>query len=213
MNIVLLGSTGFVGSALLAEALSREHTVTAIVRNAQKLEKRDRLVVKTGDIYNSTALASLIAGNEALISAFNPGWQDPHLHEDQVRGTTSILTAVRLAAISRVLWVGGAGGLKNSQGVRLLDTEGFPTKIKPGSLATADALEQLRKEPTLAWSYLAPSADMHTGGRTGHFRLGDDTLLVDSGGRSSISVQVYAVAMIDELEYPAHLRQRFTVGY
>jgi len=213
MNIVLLGPTGFVGSALLSEALKRDHTVAAIVRNAQKLEKRDRLIVKTGDIYNFTALASLIAGNEALISAFNPGWQDPNLYDDQVRGTTSIIAAVKLAAISRLLWVGGAGGLKNSQGVRLLDTETFPAKIKPGSLATAEALEQLRKEPTLQWSYLAPSADMHTGDRTGQFRLGHETLLVDSSGHSSISVQDYAVAMIDELEHPAHVRQRFTVGY
>ena len=74
-------------------------------------------------------------------------------------------------------------------------------------------LDQLRKEPELEWSYLSPSAELKAGQRTGKFRLGNDQLLVDSAGKSEISVQDYAVAMIDELERPAHVRQRFTVGY
>jgi uncharacterized protein len=113
----------------------------------------------------------------------------------------------------RVLWVGGAGGLETSPGVRVVDAPAFPAAIKPGSLATAEALEQLRKESTLEWSYLAPSANLHPGIRTGKFRLGADKLLVDAAGKSSISVQDFAAAMIDELERPAHIRQRFTVGY
>ncbi len=213
MKIALLGATGFVGSAILKEALERGHSVTAIVRDTDKLEKNAQLIAKAGDIYDSTALASLIAGNAALISAFNPGWKDPNLYDDQVRGTTSIIAAVKKAKIVRVLWVGGAGGLETSPGVRVVDAPAFPAAIKPGSLATAEALEQLRKEPTLEWSYLAPSANMHPGKRTGKFRLGADKLLVDAAGKSSISVQDFAAAMIDELEQPAHIRQRFTVGY
>ena len=206
MKIALLGATGFVGSALLKEALDRGHSVTAIVRHPEKLEKRDRLVTKAGDVYDAALLA-------ALISAFNPGWKNPDLYNDQVRGTTSIIAAIKKAGIRRVLWVGGAGGLEVKPGVRVVDGPGFPGWIRPGSLATIDALERLRKEPQLEWSYLAPSANMQPGQRTGKFRLECDRLLLDASGQSSISVEDYAVAMINELEHPAHIRQRFTVGY
>lgn len=213
MNIVLLGATGFVGSALLKEALDRGHTVTAIARDAGKLQQRERLTAKAGDIHDANALATLIAGHDALISAFNPGWKNPQLYDEQVRGTTAIIVAVKKAGIKRVLWVGGAGGQQVSPGVRVVDTPDFPDWVKPGSLATINALEQLRQEPSLEWSFLAPSAEMQPGKRTGKFRLGSDQLLVDASGKSHVSVQDYAVAMIDELERPAHLRERFTVGY
>jgi hypothetical protein len=213
MKIALLGATGFVGSALLKEALDRSHTVTAIVRVSGKLEEREGLTVKVGDVYDTTSLAKLIRGNDAVISAFNPGWKDPNLYDDQVRGTVSIIAAIKDAGIKRVLWVGGAGGLEVKPGVRVIDSPDMPLWVKPGSLATMNALDQLRKEPELEWSYLSPSAEMKSGVRTGKFRLGKDQLLVDASGRSTISVQDYAVAMIDELESPAHLRQRFTVGY
>ncbi len=213
MNIALLGATGFVGSALLNEALDRGHTVSAIVRHPEKLEPRDRLVVKEGDVYDSALLANLIQGQDAVISAFNPGWKDPNLYDDQVRGTASIIAAIKKAGIKRVLWVGGAGGLEVKSGVRVIDSPDLPDWVRPGSLATMEALEELRKEPELEWSFLAPSAQLEPGIRTGKFRLGTDQLLVDSNGQSRISVQDYAVAMVDELEHPKHIRQRFTVGY
>jgi putative NADH-flavin reductase len=213
MKIALLGATGFVGSALLSEALGRGHEVTAIVRHPEKLEKHVRLAAKEGDVYDADRLATLIRGHDALISAFNPGWKNPNLYDEQVRGTASIIAALKKAGITRVLWVGGAGGQEVKTGVRVVDDPGFPDWIRPGSLATIDALAQLRKEPALEWSFLAPSAEMKPGQRTGKFRLGGDRLLVDANGDSRISVQDYAVAMIDELEKPAHVRRRFTVGY
>jgi putative NADH-flavin reductase len=213
MNIVLLGATGFVGSALLNEALRRGHEVTAIVRHPEKLASQEGLVAEAGDVYDPDHLATLIRGHDAIISAFNPGWKNPNLYDDQVRGTESIIAAVKKAGITRVLWVGGAGGLEVKPGVRVIDGPDLPDWVKPGSLATIDALEQLRKEPELDWSFLAPSAELKTGERTGKFRLGGEQLLVDANGESKISVQDYAVAMIDELERPAHIRQRFTVGY
>lgn len=130
-----------------------------------------------------------------------------------MRGTSSIIEAIKQAGLKRVLWVGGAGGLEVKPGVRVVDDPDFPPAIRPGSLATINALEQLKKEPELDWSYLAPSANMKSGQRTGHFRLGVDQLLTDANGQSHISVQDFAVAMIDELERPAHIRRRFTVGY
>jgi putative NADH-flavin reductase len=213
MKVVLLGATGFVGSALLKEALDRGHKVTAIVRDPEKLEHRDGLIPRKGDVYDTASLAGLIEGNDALISAFNPGWKDPNLYDDQVRGTKSIIAAAKEAGIKRVLWAGGAGGLEVKPGVRVVDDPALPDWVRPGSLATIDALDQLRKEPDLEWTFLAPSAEMKPGERTGKFRLGEDHLLVDSAGHSRISVQDFAVAMIDELERPRHLRQRFTAGY
>jgi uncharacterized protein len=213
MKVALIGATGFVGSALLKEALNRGHIVTAIVRHPERLEKREGLTVKAGDVYDTTSLATLIQGNDAIISAFNPGWKNPNLYDDQVRGTASIIAAINKAGIKRVLWVGGAGGLEVKPGVRVVDSPDLPSWVRPGSLATIDALDQLRKEPELEWSYLSPSAELKPGQRTGKFRLGDDQLLVDATGQSKVSVQDYAVAMIDELERPAHVRRRFTVGY
>jgi putative NADH-flavin reductase len=213
MTITLLGATGFVGSAILKEALDRGHAITAIVRDPAKVTQHDRLAVKVGDIYDAHGLAALIKGNEAVISAFNPGLKDPNLYDDQVRGTSTIIAAFKEAAVRRVLWVGGAGGLEDGSGKRLVDGVNFPKAIKAGSLATINALEQLQAEPELDWSYLSPSAEMKPGLRTGKFRLGKERLLVDSNGKSSISVQDFAMAMIDELENPAHIRQRFTVGY
>jgi len=213
MKIALLGATGFVGSAVLTEALDRRHTVTAIVRHPEKLAQRTGLVGKAVDVYNTDALATAIQGHDAIISAFNPGWKDPNLYHDQVKGTASILAAIQKTGIKRVLWVGGAGGLEVKPGIRVIDNPDMPEWGKPGSLATIDALVQLRKEQDLDWTYLAPSATLISGERTGKYRIGRDQLLVDRDGHSKISVQDYAVAMIDELEHPAHLRQRFTVGY
>jgi uncharacterized protein len=111
MKVAILGATGFVGSALLKEALDRGHTVTAIERQTDKLEKHEGLTAKVSDVYETASFAAAIRGNDAVISAFNPGWKDPNLYDDQVRGTTSIIAAIKDAGIKRVLWVGGAGGL------------------------------------------------------------------------------------------------------
>lgn len=213
MRVALIGATGFVGSALLREALNRGHEVTAIVRHPDKLEPRERLVANGVDVNDTDRLAASIRGRDALISAFNPGWKNPNLYDDQVRGTASIIAAVKKAVVPRVLWVGGAGGLEAESGMRLVDDPKFPDWVRPGSLATIDALEKLRREPELDWTFLSPAAEMRPGARTGKFRLGGGRLLVDADGYSRISVEDFAVAMIDELEKPAHSRHRFTVAY
>ena len=213
MKIALIGATGFVGSAILKEALDRGHEVTAIVRHPEKLPAHAKLHAKKGDVYNAEEVSRLVAGHDAVISAFNPGWKNPNLYEDQVRGTTAIIAAVKRAGVKRVLWVGGAGGLEIKPGAQSVDTPEFPKDWKQGSLATREALNLLRKESSLDWSYLSPSADLSPGQRTGKFRLGKDQLLTDANGKSHISTQDYAMAMIDEVEQPKHIRHRFTVGY
>ena len=213
MKIALIGATGFVGSAILKEALDRGHEVTAIVRHPEKLQPHAKLHPQKGDIYREDEVARLVAGHDAVISAFNPGWSDPDIYNHQVKGTEAIIKGVKKAGVKRVLWVGGAGGLEIKSGVQSVDTPEFPKDWKQGSLATREALNLLRKESSLDWSYLSPSADLSPGQRTGKFRLGKDQLLTDANGKSHISTQDYAMAMIDEAVTPTHIRQRFTVGY
>jgi hypothetical protein len=213
MKIALIGATGFVGSAILQEALQRGHEVTAVVRHPEKLAPHARLRPQKGDVYNADDVARLVEGHEAVISAFNPGWGNPDIYNLQVKGTQAIINGLKKAGIKRLLFVGGAGSLEVKPGVQAVDLPGFPAEYKQGALATREALNMLRKESGLDWSFLSPSADLAPGQRTGKFRLGTDQMLSDANGKSRISTQDYAVAMIDEVEKPKHIRQRFTVGY
>ena len=213
MKVVITATTGYVYSAILKEALDRGHEVTAIVRHPEKLQAHPKLRPQKGDVYNADEVARLVAGHDAVISAFNPGWTNPDLYNQQVKGTETIIKGVKKAGVKRVLWVGGAGGLEVKPGVQSVDLPQFPAEYKQGALATREAFNMLRTEPSLEWSFLSPSADLSPGQRTGKFRLGTDQLLKDADGKSRISVEDYAVAMIDEVEKPAHVRKRFTVGY
>jgi len=213
MKIALIGATGFVGSAIVKEALDRGHEVTAIVRHPEKLQSHPKLHPQKGDAYNADEVARLVAGHDAVISAFNPGWTNPDIYNQQVKGTRAIIDGVKKLGVKRLLFVGGAGSLEVKPGVQSVDTPEFPKEWKQGSLATREALSLLCKESGLDWSFLSPSADLSPGQRTGKFRLGKDQLLVDANGQSRISVEDYAMAMINEVERPAHIRQRFTVGY
>jgi putative NADH-flavin reductase len=213
MKIALIGATGFVGSAILQEALNRGHEVTAIVRHPEKLQPHAKLRPQKGDVYSEDEVARLVAGHDAVVSAFNPGWSNPDIYNQQVKGARAIIGGVKKAGVQRLLFVGGAGSLEVKPGVQSVDTPEFPKEWKQGSLATREALNMLRKEPGLEWSFLSPSADISPGQRTGKFRLGTNQMLRDANGQSRISTQDYAMAMIDELERPTHIRQRFTVGY
>jgi putative NADH-flavin reductase len=213
MKIALIGATGFVGSAILKEALDRGHEVTAIVRHPEKLSPHPKLHAARGDVYNIEEVARLVGGHDAVISAFNPGWTNPEIYEQQIKGTKAIIAGVKKAGIKRLLFVGGAGSLEVKPGIQSVDLPEFPKEWKQGALATREALNLLRQEPELDWSFLSPSADLSPGQRTGKFRLGKDELLKDANGQSRISTQDYAMAMLDEVEKPAHVRQRFTVGY
>ena len=213
MKIALIGATGFVGSAILKEALDRGHEVAAIARNPDKLTPHAKLHPKKGDVSNENEVVRLVAGHDAVISAFNPGWTNPDIYSQQVKGARSIINGVKKAGVKRLLFVGGAGSLEVTPGVQSVDMPGFPTEYKQGALATREALNMLRNETGLEWSFLSPSADVFPGQRTGKFRLGADELLTNAQGESRISVEDYAMAMIDEVEEPKHIRRRFTVGY
>ncbi len=212
MNIALIGASGFVGTALLNEALARGHQVTALVAHPEKLAAQTGLTVQASDVLDSARLAGQLGGFDAVLSAFS-GHADSDVLAYYVRGIGSIVGAAKQAKVARLLVVGGAGSLDVAPGVQLIDTPGFPAAYKASAEGARQALTLLRAEATLNWTMLSPSALLAPGERTGVFRLGGDQLLQDADGNSKISVQDYALAMIDELERPAHIRTRFTVGY
>ena len=203
MKVALIGASGNVGSRILTELLNRGHEVTSIARHPEKLQRHDRLDAKQGDINDEAGLAPLLAGHDAVISAVKFQSANPQ----------SLIGAVKKAGVKRLLVVGGAGSLEVSPGVQLVDTPDFPEAYKPEALAGRDFLNVLRGERELDWTFLSRSALFVPGERTGKFRLGTDGLLVDSTGESRISMEDYAIALVDELEMPRHSRQRFTVGY
>ena len=213
MRVVIIGASGFIGSAIRDEALTRGHQVTAIVRHPEKITvQNSRLTIEKADILKDD-LGKLVKGHDAVISAYNPGWGNPNLYEEQIKGTQNLISGVKKARVKRLLVVGGAGSLEIAPGVQVIDKTDFPKEVIGGVLATREALYMLRKEDKLEWTFLSPPANIKPGERTGHFRVGKDQLLKNEDGESVISTQDYAVAMIDELEHPQHKRQRFTVAY
>jgi uncharacterized protein len=214
MKIALIGATGFVGSQLLSEALDRGHQVTAVVRRTDRLPVRDNLTPRQADVLDTDALAGLLAGHDAVVSAFSPDRETPgDVYERMVEGAKSIIAATKQAGVKRLLVVGGAGSLEVAPAQQLIDQPEFPDAWKAGAGGTRQFLYLLKAETDLDWTFLSPAALLEPGERTGAFRLGGDQLLVDAEGQCRISVQDYAVAMIDELEEPKHTRKRFCVAY
>jgi uncharacterized protein len=218
MKIALIGASGFVGSKILSEALRRGHQVTAIIRRPQRIAPHPNLTVVQGDVLRREDLARVLAGHDAVISSWNParGVPGPEVFHRHVRGHRAIISAVKKSGVKRFLAVGGAASLKTPAGIELLDSPEFPAAFepfKPGIRGTRELYYLLKNEPGLDWVFLSPSVMIVPGQRTNKFRLGEDHVLYDQQGKSHISLQDYAVAMINEAEHPKHHRERFTVGY
>jgi putative NADH-flavin reductase len=202
MKIALIGATGNAGTRILDELIRRDHTVTAIVRHPEKVATHTQVTAKKGDVYDQTGLAALLRGHDAVISSVHFTASDPQ----------KLIEAVRASGVKRYLVVGGAGSLEVAPGKKLIDMPEFPAIYKAEAAAGGVFLDLLRPEKELEWTFLSPSALFAAGERTGTFRLGTDQLLTNDKG-SSISFEDYAIALVNELEKPQHLRRRFTVGY
>lgn len=214
-KVALIGASGFIGSQLVKELLSRGYQVTAIVRSADKIKNDDKnLKVVSADVFNTDKLAEVLKDNDAVISAYNPGWTNPNIYDDTIKGYQSIIEAVKKAGIKRLQAVGGAGSLLVAPGKTVVDSGAIPEEILPGVKALALVLkDQFLPEKELDWVFFSPAGTIEPGERTGKYRLGLDNLITDDQGNSKISVQDYAKAMVDELENPKHHQQRFTIGY
>lgn len=217
-KVALIGASGFVGNAILNELLNRGHHVTAVVRDTAKMKVNSpNLKVEEIDVENTPAIIEALKGKDAVISAYNPGWANPNMYEDTLRVYPQILDAVKMSGVKRLQIVGGAGSLFVKPGLRLVDTGTLPEAWLPGVKSMAKFfLETLVHEKELDWVFFSPAANLGnltTGVRTGKFRLGKDDLIIDEKGESFISVEDYAMAMVDELEQENHHQERFTIGY
>lgn len=202
MKVAVIGASGRGGSRIVEELTRRGHQVTAIARNLDKIPGGPNVTKQHGDV-NDAALADLLKGHDAVVSAVRFTQSDPDL----------LIGAVKNSGVKRYLVMGGAGSLEVAPGKKLIDTPQFPEAAKPEASRGGVFLDKLRQQDDLDWTFLSPAALIEIGERTGKFRLGGDELLKDADGKSRITFEDYAIAMADEVEQGKHSRRRFTVGY
>lgn len=211
----LIGASGFVGSAILKELLSRGYHVEALVRNPENVKvENTRLTVKKVDVADTKALASDLKGYDTVISAYNPGWTNPDIYNLTLQNYPRIVEAAKEAGVKRLLIVGGAGTLFCAPGLRVVDSGVIPAEIMDGVKSLGKFyLDTLNNEKSIDWVFFSPAGSLEPGEATGTYRVGKDDLIVDNEGKSRITVGDYAKAMVDELENPSHHQERFTIGY
>jgi putative NADH-flavin reductase len=209
MKVTLYGATGQIGRRILVELLQRGHSVTAVVRDPAKLDARVRLTVIPGDVDDVAGIAAASKGADALVSAYGPGAEHP---EKLLSVTRNLIAGAQQSEVPRFLFVGGAGSLEVAPGVTLIDSGHLPEQWKGIAIAHRDALE-IARASAINWTCLSPAGFIQPGQRTGKFRLGTDRLLTDDRGESRISMEDFAIALVNELETPQHERRRFTIAY
>lgn len=211
----LIGASGFAGSAILNELLSRGYQVEALVRNPGNVKVENPLLtVKKVDVADTEALAAALKGYDTVISAYNPGWTNPEIYNLTLQNYLRILQAAKEAGVKRLLIVGGAGTLFCAPGLRVVDSGAIPAEIMGGVKSLGEFyLNTLNNEKSIDWVFFSPAGSLDPGEAKGNYRLGKDDLIVDGEGNSHITVGDYAKAMVDELETPAHHQERFTIGY
>lgn len=202
MKVAVLGASGRAGSEITKELAARGHQVVGIARKPEAIKQAPGVTAVAGDASDAAALAELIRGSDAVISAllFNIPAE-------------TLLSALRQAGVKRLLVTGGAASLEVAPGVRVIDTPDFPEDWKPIANGGIVFLEDLRKEKDIDWTFFSPPAMIVEGPRLGSYRLGRDQLLFNDAGESTISFADYAIGMVDELEQGRHSRVRFTAAY
>lgn len=216
MKLALFGANGMAGSRIASEALRRGHEVTAIVRDPARFSMfHEHLTIVVGNVLEPASVAEIVKGHDAVISAAGPGAaiaNDPTLAQDIVKAAYSLIEGLSRAEVKRLVVVGGAGSLEVAPGVRLVDTPDFPAQYRPASLAHQEALT-VYQATNLNWTFISPAAEFEPGERTGIFRLGTNQLLSDTQGKSRISAEDYAIALLEEVEQSQFMRQQMTVAY
>ena len=210
MKIALYGATGNSGSRILKELVSRGHEVIVIARDPSTVSVPEgNVTVRQDDLSDPQKIAAAVDGADVVVSAYAP----PHDDTDAIVGVTQRqVTALHQSPSTRLVVVGGAGGLNVAPGVTLVESGYLPEAYLPIARSHVKALDILKGSDT-DWTYLAPAAYFEPGQRTGKFRLGKDDLVANAQQESRISMEDYAIALVDELEQPRHRRQRFTIGY
>ncbi|WP_325314063.1 NAD(P)-dependent oxidoreductase [Kingella oralis] len=215
MKIAVIGATGLVGNATVLELAARGHQVTAFARNVAKVAQHQNVTAVAADV-NAPDFASKLAGFDAVVSAFNAGWDNPNLAQDVKTGYDNLLAAFKTANLPYYLIVGGAGSLNVAPNLQLVDTPDFPADVYPTADALRVLLDDLRPRRDINWAFLSPAAMF--GGKVsfekqGAYRIGkDDVLLNADGSPADITLPDLAAAIADDVEQKAHLFQRFTVA-
>jgi putative NADH-flavin reductase len=213
MKIALIGATGFVGSAILNELTSRNHEITAIARTPKETSHVNWVAA---DIFNSDELATILKGNDLVISAYNAGWTNPNIYDDFIAGSKSVQEAVKKSGVNRFIVIGGGGSLFVAPGLQAVDTPDFPKEYYVAATAARDYLNIIKEEKDLDWAFFSPAFEMHQGittGRTGKYRLGLENPVFNEEQRSILSVEDLAVVIADEAENAKHHQVRFTAAY
>ncbi len=203
MKVAVIGGTGKIGTKITAELLQRGHTVTVVARNPEKAPSQPNLKSVKGDVTDPAGVAALVRGHDAIISSapFNPGI------------SVQVLEAVHKSGVKRYIAVGGAGSLRGADGKLVMDNPQLPAEWLPPIKEGAELLKLLKADNQLDWTFFSPAVFIGPGERTGKFRLGGDDVVAAPDGKSSISYDDYAIALVDELEQSKHVRRRFTIGY
>ncbi len=212
MKIAVFGAGGRIGSRIVDEALRRGHDVTAAVRHPENYTKvHEHLKVAKADLFNSQDVETAAFNQDAVVVCYSPTNGAPASTLTEV--VVPIINGLKQAHTKRLIIVGGAGSLEIAPGVQLVDTPDFPEAYKAVALAHREALKAYQKTTDLDWTFASPSAEITPGERTGKFRTAKNQLLTDANGKSHISMEDYAVGIIDEIENPMHIREVFTIGY
>lgn len=216
MKFAVIGATGYVGNAVVQELAARGHDVTAFARNTGKVFAAPNVRAVAADV-TAAGFVEQLAGFDAVVSAFNPGWTNPNIGRDFRDGYAAILAAAKSAGVPYLLIVGGAGSLYIAPGVQVIDTPDFPKEIYDGANAARELLTELRGRNDLNWAFISPPICLgadggHSEDRTGKYRLGGDDALMDGDAPAGISVADLAIAIADDVEQKAQLHQRFTVA-
>lgn len=217
MKIAVIGATGFVGKNIVDELVNRHHQVLGISRKENKSD-RNNLAFVSQDIFDVAELSKALKGYDVVVSAYNPGWHNPNIYDEFLKGSQAIQQAVKLSGVTRFIVIGGAGSLYIAEGVQVIDSDKIPMvpHVKPGATAARDYLNILKEEKDLDWVFFSPALEMHAGittGRTGKYRLGKDAPVFNAEKRSILSPQDVAVVIADEVETPKHHHTRFTAAY
>lgn len=215
-KFAVIGATGLVGSAVVKELASRGHSVTAFARNIDKVLQADNVKAVAIDV-NSPDFADKLTGFDAVVNAFNAGWENPNLANDLQTGHANILTASKTANVPYLLVVGGAGSLNIAPDVQLVDTPDFPADVYPAANVVRELLNELRTRTDVNWAFLSPAMMFAINPvsfeKTGTYRIGGDDVLFNTDGTpADISVADLAVAIADDVETKGHLFKRFTVA-
>jgi uncharacterized protein len=211
MNIVVFGANGNIGQVVVREALDRGHSVTAALRSTYKMPRMgEGLATVQCDVLDAASVAEAVRGHDAVVSSIGGfGHDNPRI---AIECAPALVEGMTTAGVQRLAIVGTAGTLLGEDGTQRMDGASFPAFLRDEATSHRELQEHLRAlDPAaIAWTYFSPPVIIEPGRRTGEYALGADHLMVNAAGESYISNEDYAVALLDELEQPAHVGRRFT---